>query len=97
MNEVKVLAVAEVADDPIAVAMKHRGFPGTLVFLPTHDFPEVGEPGVEEISCSVSQKLSFMGDYYYCVNHRELGIRLQSPPWLLEKARESRRPTKPNL
>lgn len=84
MDEVEVLAVTEVTDDPIAVAMKYRGFPGTLVFLPTYDLPKVGEPGVEEISRSISQKLSFLGEYYYEVNRRELGVKLEPAPWLLE-------------
>lgn len=83
-DEVEVLAVTEVTDDPIAVVMKYRGFPGTLAFLPTYNLPDYGDPGREETARLISSSLSSLGEYYYEINRRELGVKLESPPWLLE-------------
>lgn len=83
-NEVEVLAVAEVTDDPIAVAIKYRGFPGTLIFLPIYHLPVVSEPGRDETIRFISSRLASLGEYYYEVSRRELGLKLESPPWLLE-------------
>lgn len=83
-DEVEVLAVAEVTDDPIAVAIKYRGFPGTLVFLPTYELPQADDPGREEATRSIAQKLRSLGEYYYELSRRELGVKLELPPWLLE-------------
>lgn len=83
-DEVEVLAVSEVTDDPIAVAIKYRRFPGTLVFLPTYDLPPVDQPGREEAARMVCMRLVSLGEYYYDESRRELGVKLESPPWLLE-------------
>ena len=83
-DEVDVLAISEVTDDPIAVAIKYRGFPGTLVFLPTYDLPQVGDHVPEEVIRFISSRLDSLGNYYYEESRRELGVKLESPPWLLE-------------
>jgi len=83
-DSVEILAVAEVTDDPIAVTIKYRGFPGTLVFLPTYDLPASDSPGREETARFISSRLASLGKYYYEASRRELGVKLESPPWLLE-------------
>jgi hypothetical protein len=83
-DDVGVLAVTEVTDDPIAVAIKYRGFPGTLVFLPTYRLPEAADPGREETIRFICSRLASLGEYYYEESRRELGVKLESPPWLLE-------------
>jgi hypothetical protein len=83
-DEVEVLAVTEVTDDPIAVAIKYRRFLGTLVFLPTYHLPEVADLGREETIRSICSRLASLGEHYYEESRRELGVKLESPPWLLE-------------
>jgi len=83
-DEVELLAVAEVTDDPIAVAIKYRGFPGTLVLLPTYRLPPLDDPGREQVARSISSRLASLGEYYYEESREELGVKLESPPWLLE-------------
>jgi hypothetical protein len=83
-DEVEVFAVAEVTDEPIAAAIKYRGFTGMLVFLPTYKLPDESNSGREEAIRMVSARLRNMGEYYYEENRRELGVKLESPPWLLD-------------
>lgn len=83
-DEVEVLSVTEVTDDPIAVAIKYRKFPGTLVFLPTYYLPEVADLGRKETIRSICSRLASLGEYYYEESRRVLGVKLESPPWLLK-------------
>jgi hypothetical protein len=83
-DEVDVLAVTKVTDDPIAVAIKYRRFPGTLVFLPTYHLPGVADSGREETIRFICSRLASLGEHYYEESRRESGIKIESPPWLLE-------------
>jgi hypothetical protein len=83
-DKVEVLAVTEVTDEPIAVAIKYMGFPGTLVFLPTYDLPDAEGLGRDEAIGAISNRLVNIGEYYYEVSRQDFGVRLESPPWLLE-------------
>lgn len=92
-DDVDVLGVSEVTEEPIAVSIKYRGFPGTLVFLPTYDIPKSNVPppnnfedlqAYKERACEIAVALYNLGEYYYEINRRELGVKLESPPWLLK-------------
>lgn len=83
-DQVEVLAVAEVTDDPIAVTIKYMGFPGTLVFLPTYDLPDAEGLGRDEAMSAICNRLVGLGQYYFEMNQQDYGMRLESPPWLLE-------------
>lgn len=83
-DEVEVLAVTEVTRDPIAVAVKYRGFPGKLVFLPTYDLSKFGDSGREQAARDISWKLHLLGEHYYDLGRKELGVKLETPQWLLQ-------------
>ena len=83
-DQVEVLAVTEVTDEPLAVAIKYMGFPGTLVFLPTYDLPDAEGLGRDEAIGAISNRLVNIGEYYYKVSRQDFGVRLESPAWLLE-------------
>ncbi|MEE8194690.1 MAG: hypothetical protein V3T73_04240 [Dehalococcoidales bacterium] len=83
-DRVDVLALTEVTDEPIAVAIKYRRFPGTLVFLPTYNLPAPDSPGYKGFARSIALVLCNVGEYYYETSRRELGAKLELPPWLLE-------------
>ncbi len=83
-DQVEVLAVTEVTDEPIAVAIKYMHFPGTLVFLPTYDLSDAEGLGRDEAISAISNRLASIGEYYYEVSQQDFGVLLESPPWLLE-------------
>jgi len=83
-DQVEVLAVTEVTDDPIAVAIKYMHFPGTLVFLPTYDLPDADGLGRDETMSVISNRLVRIGKYYCEASQKDFGMLLESPPWLLE-------------
>ena len=83
-DDVNILAVSTVTDEPIAAAIKYRGFPGTLVFLPTYCLPQSTDPSYKETARSIASALSRLGEYYYETSKRELGMKLELPPWVLQ-------------
>jgi len=83
-DQVEVLAVIEVTDEPIAVAIKYMGFPGTLVFLPTYDLHDAEGLGRDEAMSAICNRLVGIGQYYFEMSQQDYGVRLESPPWLLE-------------
>jgi hypothetical protein len=84
-DSVEILAVSAVTEEPIAAAIRYRGFPGTLVFLPTYDLPAPDNPGYKETSRLIASNLCRIGEYYYETSrHEGLGATLEMLPWALE-------------
>jgi hypothetical protein len=83
VDEVEILAITKVTNEPIAVTIKYRNFPGTMILLPTCDVYGSSYEEREVVAHSISLKLSSMGKYYYEQNKLEQGTRLEQPEWLL--------------
>jgi hypothetical protein len=82
-DEVEILAVTEVTNEPIAITIKYRGFPGRLIFLPTYELSSIVDSVQEETSHSIAWRLHRLGEYYFRQSQIDQGIRLPQPSWLL--------------